>query len=261
MGAHEKFIAAQDEHFADADATHFAWQTRGAGFASREAAFLAEILTGTHRPLLEIGCGEGANLFHVDAAARPGVAVGLDRSAGKLHFGSSAVPAARFVCGDGNSLPFADGSFETVLIRDVLHHVPTPRQTVAEAVRVLRPGGHFVLAEPNGASPLIRLQMALVPAERGARDSSESSLRTLLEGLPIEDLRFAMAAPFPLDRVLLHPTFGFPFLGRSRGTLRILDSLEAVAGRIVGRGRWSYIVARARGVQACAGSSQPGMRP
>ena len=216
---HGEFVAKQDEHFADADATHFAWQTRGAGFADREARFLSDLLIDSGRPLLEIGCGEGANLFHIEGTPHDdGLAVGLDRSAGKLHFAAAAIPSARFVCADGSALPYADSTFETVIIRDVLHHIPTPADTLAEAARVLRPGGRFILAEPNAQSPLIRLQMALVPAERGAARSSEAWLRELLSGLPLTDLRFAMAAPFPLDRVLLHPTFGLPRLGRSKGT-------------------------------------------
>jgi len=262
MAENDDFLTRQDQHFADADEGHFAWQTRGPGFAAREAAFLAHLLAGTRRPLLEIGCGEGANLFHIaHHASDDGLAIGLDRSAGKLHFAAGAVPAARFLCADGNALPFRDATFETVIIRDVLHHVPAPRETVAEAARVLRPGGGFVLAEPNRRSPLIRLQMALVPAERGAARSDEAWLRRLLEGLPLRDLRFAMEAPFPLDRVLLHPGFGLPMLGRSRGTLRVLDALEKVAGRLLGRHRWSYVVAHARGRSTGAGSGHAGMRP
>ncbi len=261
MADHEDFVAKQDEHFADADDGHFAWQTRGPGFSDREAEFLSDLLVDSERPLLEIGCGEGANLFHIEnAASGDGLAVGLDRSAGKLHFASAAVPTARFACADGTALPYRDGSFETVIIRDVLHHLPTPRDTLAEAARVLRPGGRFVLAEPNAHNPLIRLQMALVPAERGAARSDEAWLRELLDGLPLTDLRFAMAAPLPLDRVVLHPDFGIPRLGNSAAILRVLDAAEGLLGRVLGQSRWSYVVAHARGAEVSGGSSPRSMR-
>ena len=45
---------------------------------------------------------------------------------------------------DAAKLPFADDRFEVVLSFAVLHHVGDSRRAVAEAVRVLRPGGHFV---------------------------------------------------------------------------------------------------------------------
>jgi len=262
MTDHPDFVARQDAHFADADATHFAWQTRGAGFADREAEFLVKLLSGTHRPLLEVGCGEGANLFHLDGDSHPdGLAVGVDRSVGKLRFATGAVPSARYVCADATALPYPDASFETVFIRDVLHHVPAPEKTVAEASRVLRPGGRFVLAEPNARSPLIRLQMALVPAERGAAKSDEAWLRSLLADLPLTDLRFAMAVPFPLDRVVLHPDFGAPRLGRSAAALRAMSAVENLLGRLLGRGRWSYVVAHGVRTEVCTGSARAGMRP
>lgn len=262
MSEHEEFVAKQDEHFADADTKHFAWQTRGVGFADREADFLVGLVRDAKRPLLEIGCGEGANLFHLEAAASDrGLAVGLDRSVGKLHFAASAVPSARYACADGTALPYRDDSFETVLIRDVLHHLPTPRDTLAEAARVLRPGGTFVLAEPNAHNPLIRLQMALVPAERGAARSDESWLRDLLEGLPLTDLQFTMAAPFPLDRVILHPDFGLPSLGRSDATLKVLSAMENAVGRLLGRRRWSYVLAHASGAEVSTGRGPAVMRP
>mgnify|MGYP001162881639 CR=1 FL=1 len=249
---HDEFLAGQRAHFADADADHFAWQTTGPGFAAREAAFVRTLLAGTGRPLLEIGCGEGANLLHLgaerDAGGPPGGAlrVGIDAFVRKLAFAARHVPAARFACADAGRLPFGDGAFATVLIRDLLHHLPEPRTTVAEACRVLRPGGTFVLVEPNARNPLIRLQMTLVPAERGAARSDEAWLRALLDGQPLEHLDVRPAAALPLDRVLLHHRFGAPRLGRSNGVLRTLASLERLAERTLPHSRWSYLVATAR---------------
>lgn len=242
-----EFLAEQRTHFAAADVTHFAWQTRGAGFAERERAFLKEMLAGTKAPLLEIGAGEGSNLFHLAGdAARPGLHVGLDAFVPKLHFAAAHVEGIACLAADAGALPFRDGSFATVLIRDVLHHLADPRRTLEEAVRVLRPGGQFILIEPNGRNPLIRLQMALVEAERGAVRSRKPWLRSLLDGLALRELNFEAAAPFPLDRVVLHPEFGLPSLGRSRAMLRLLAGIESLVGRLLGRERWSYWVARAR---------------
>jgi SAM-dependent methyltransferase len=244
---HDAFLAGQRAHFAEADREHFAWQTSAPGFAAREAAFVQELLAGSPRPLLEIGCGEGANLLHLRAGAQrdDGLCVGIDGFVRKLVFAAHAVPGPRFACADAGRLPFADHSFATVLIRDVLHHLPEPRTTLREACRVLRPGGSFVLVEPNARNPLIRLQMLLVPAERGAARSDAAWLGTLLDGLPLDQLAIRAAAPLPLDRVVLHHRFGMPRLGTRQAVRRALDLVERVAGRVLPRSRWSYLIVRA----------------
>jgi len=244
----DAFLAGQEAHFAEADRDHFAWQTSAPGFAAREGAFVRELLAGSARPLLELGCGEGANLLHLRAGelADPGLCVGIDAFVRKLAFAARAVPGARFACADAGRLPFADGSFATVLIRDLLHHLPEPRGTLVEACRVLRPGGSFVLVEPNARNPLIRLQMLLVPAERGAARSDAAWLGALLAGLPLAQLTMRAAAPLPLDRVVLHHRFGMPRLGASRAVRRSLDLAESLAARVLPQSRWSYVVAHAR---------------
>ena len=133
-----------------------------------------------------------------------------------------------------------------MLIRDVLHHLPDPRSALAEAVRVLAPGGDLVLVEPNARNPLIRLQMLLVAAERGAARSDPAWIADLLRGLPLEEPRFEMAAAFPLERVVLHHRFGVPGLGAQRAIRRLFAAWDAVTERLVPRSRWSYVVVRAR---------------
>ncbi|MEM7306540.1 MAG: class I SAM-dependent methyltransferase [Planctomycetota bacterium] len=52
------------------------------------------------------------------------------------------------VFGDGNRLPFGDGTLDTVLSTEVLEHVPRPRQCIGEMGRVLKPGGTLILTVP-----------------------------------------------------------------------------------------------------------------
>jgi SAM-dependent methyltransferase len=52
------------------------------------------------------------------------------------------------VFGDGQALPIRANSIDTVLLLDVLEHLPTPEACVKEVQRVLRPGGKFILQVP-----------------------------------------------------------------------------------------------------------------
>jgi SAM-dependent methyltransferase len=47
-----------------------------------------------------------------------------------------------------DELPFADGSFDTILATEVLEHVTDAERAVADAYRVLRPGGHLIVTVP-----------------------------------------------------------------------------------------------------------------
>jgi ubiquinone/menaquinone biosynthesis C-methylase UbiE len=244
MGPPEaEFDRVQREYFEEPEVEHFRWTTSGPGFAETEDELLAPIRAEIAEPCLEIGCGEGNNLFRL---AEHGTWIGIDLFPSKLHFAAAEVPAARLAISRAETLPFADASFHTILIRDVLHHMENPRAVVEEAVRVLAPGGRIWLLEPNAGNPIVRLQIALVEAEAGARKFNSAYVAGLLDGLPLTDLEMGQEQPLPLRRVVLHFQFGIPALGRFRPVRALLRGLEKLLGRLVPRSRWCYVTATAR---------------
>lgn len=52
------------------------------------------------------------------------------------------------VVADAQEMPFADHSFDNLVMMDVLHHLPHPARFFDEAARVIRPGGRLVMVEP-----------------------------------------------------------------------------------------------------------------
>jgi len=234
------FDRLQREHHARADADHFRWQTAAPWFAATEAGLLDEVELAPGERLCEIGCGEGGNLYHLRARGLPGRLFGVDYSPAKAAFARRATGAA-IACADATRLPFGDRAFDALLIRDLLHHLPDRAAALAEAHRVLAPGGRLMLFEPNRRSPLVRLQAALVPAERGLSASSAERLSGELEHAGFAIVRFAVRQPFPIGRVLLHPLLRTAELGAWSPVRAALEGVEFLARRLVPERAWLYL--------------------
>ncbi len=106
--------------------------------------------------VLDVGCGIGhwgqllANVLPYNSTV-----TGVDReeawvkesekNAEKLNLGNRY----SYQQADANNLPFPDEKFDMVTCQTVLIHVPEPKKTITEMLRVLKPGGLLLLAEPN----------------------------------------------------------------------------------------------------------------
>ena len=120
--------------------------TQQAGWTAQIRRYLYEKagLTRTAR-VLEPGCGTGAVLTDCPA----GTLHGLDWDWQHLQIAQHAVPRARLVRADADTLPYADASFDACLTHYFLLWVNAAR-VLAEMRRVTRPGGMILaLAEPD----------------------------------------------------------------------------------------------------------------
>jgi len=100
--------------------------------------------------VLDVGTGTGQLLIAL--AGRVHEAVGLDLSREMLAIARTHLEAAGLShCsvrqGDMYHLPFSGPSFDLVAIHQVLHYADDPAAVVAEAARVLRPGGRLVVVD------------------------------------------------------------------------------------------------------------------
>jgi len=132
--------------------------------------------------VLDVACGTGRTLRQI-AVAHPDVSlVGLDLSRYYLEVASSLLRGRRAVLsvGNGEAMPFRDGAFDAVTCVYLLHELPLDarRRVLAEARRVLRPGGLLVLEDACQPADSPQLAGALAQFQR---DLHEPYFRSYLE--------------------------------------------------------------------------------
>lgn len=182
------FDKTQVEFHADSDAERYFNRLRNPWLRKREQRLAAKVARylPTGGRLLEVGCGEGANIHYLQNVAPISSLQGVDFSRKKLCFASRHT-AGSYMCADALALPYKGDSFDVVLCRDILHHVDFNRPGLVEnALRVLKPGGTLIILESNGKTLLNRIFQILYPVERGMRNSSPESLEALLRSYQCE---------------------------------------------------------------------------
>ncbi|GAA3552229.1 class I SAM-dependent methyltransferase [Nonomuraea rosea] len=171
-------------------------ETRGGPARARAAADAVRGLVpgGT---LLDVACGTG--LVTRELARRGLRVLGVDAAAGMARLAAGRVDVVR---GDGRALPVRDGCVDAVTTIWLLHLLDDARLVIAEAARVLRPGGVFVTTVdkraahgPGGrAEPADRSALVVEETARhGLRPSGESGFVGLGQG---------GAGPDPVFRLL-----------------------------------------------------------
>ncbi|HZT42497.1 MAG TPA: methyltransferase domain-containing protein [Chthonomonadaceae bacterium] len=139
---------------------HEGWQT----VATEYRDFWGPLTQQAVAPLLEaVGAGPGVRLLDVatgpgyvaaTAAERGARAIGVDFSAAMVAEAGRRYPKVTFQEGDAEALDFSEASFDAVTIAFGLLHLARPERALAEAQRVLRPGGkvgYTVWAKPEEA--------------------------------------------------------------------------------------------------------------
>ena len=126
-------------------------QIRSLHVAESEVEQAMERVLGS-RPLgrlVDIGTGTGRMLELF--GPRADSSVGIDRSSEMLRVARVKLAAAGIASslrqGDMYALPLADGSADCVIIHQVLHYSHSPATAIAEAARVLSPGGKLLIVD------------------------------------------------------------------------------------------------------------------
>lgn len=120
------------------------------GFRNSESYYRWALDTLSPSPgesLLDIACGLGDLLYHT--VQRQIKSYGVDLSPVAAEKAKRKAPAARVLVGNGQCLPFADGTFDHVTILGSLEHFLDPGKGLLEIRRVLKWGGRALILVPN----------------------------------------------------------------------------------------------------------------
>jgi glycosyltransferase involved in cell wall biosynthesis/ubiquinone/menaquinone biosynthesis C-methylase UbiE len=104
--------------------------------------------------VLDCGCGMGVYIMMM-RRLRDVTIVGVDGDLGRLAWAEREGVAAQLARVDIHKLPFASGSFDKVLMSEVLEHLADDRAAMREVYRVLKPGGVLALSVPHADYPLL----------------------------------------------------------------------------------------------------------
>lgn len=117
--------------------------------------------------LLEIGCGDGG--FLALAKSKGWNVKGVELSRGAARAAVLQLSEKEIHCGTMHDCPFHPESFDVVVMKSVVEHLPDPRAELAVAYRLLKPDGYLFILTPNIESLEANLYgrhwFALVPAD------------------------------------------------------------------------------------------------
>jgi ubiquinone/menaquinone biosynthesis C-methylase UbiE len=137
-------------------------ETRGADPQQQELrrSFLAGLELPADALVLEVGCGTGVLTRALASLPQVAAVVGVDVAPSLLERArepAAELPGVEFLEADARSLPFEGEIFDVVVFDSTLSHVAEPERGLAEAFRVLRPGGLLAAFDGDYATTTVAL--------------------------------------------------------------------------------------------------------
>lgn len=201
-------------------------------WSNRFYAMLARRYGRRGARFLEVGSGLGHLTGQLEDTFQT---YGMDLNHWAVRQSKSVVRKSALQTASAQELPFADGSFNVVIIKHIVEHLPDPEKSIKEIGRVTEPGGILILATPN-------LDSLLKPwkGEKwiGYQDPTHISLKR-----PAEWLSFIRNAGFNPLRIFSDGFWDVPYIPLVPGQIQklffgSLGGLQAMTGFVFLPMRW-----------------------
>jgi 2-polyprenyl-3-methyl-5-hydroxy-6-metoxy-1,4-benzoquinol methylase len=216
-------------------------------YRARFKAVLGALDPQPGEEILDVGCGSGAytrELVRLGAKVTATEIAPTPLARAKRNLGDLA-EQVDFRLEDAQALDLPDSTFDKVLLTEVIEHVPEPERAIAEAARVLRPGGVLVVSTPSRFSPMnlaydVKRRVRRYGFNEHLHELTPGSFRQLVgEHFEVERLEFAnFLLPYPADE--LYRRLGSPAVALLKLTEKALSQVP-----VLRRLGWTMVI-RAR---------------
>ena len=147
--------------------------------------------------VLDFGCGSGDSSTELAFCGYE--VTGLDLSPDLLDLArrraelDGVAGRCQFVLADGGQAPFADDTFDVIVVQAVLHHV-NMAECLTQLRRILKPGGHIVIVEPVGFSRWLQKIRDVTPVEKdispNERQLGKTDLAEIAAFFEVQETRY-----------------------------------------------------------------------
>lgn len=189
--------------------------------------------------VLDLGSGGGIDCFLAAKEVGPaGKVIGVDMTPAMISKARANAEKAgygnvEFRLGEIEALPVADGSVDVIISNCVLNLSPERHRVLAEAYRVLRPGGRIVVSDMVSELPVPEVVQGSLDAVAGCLPTSRRRYVEEFEAAGFEEVTISQERPYPAEYILADPGVR-AFVEANAGARSELEAFAAsISGAVI----------------------------
>jgi len=186
--------------------------------------------------VLDLGSGAGIDCFLAAIRVGPsGKVIGVDMThqmidKARENASNGSYGNVEFRLGEIEALPVADATVDVIISNCVLNLSPRKDRVLAEAWRVLKPGGRVVVSDMVSEVPVPEVLAGNVEAIGACLPTFRDEYLQQFRDAGFEDVRITSEKPYPTDFILGDPGVQEHLAGQPDHTAQLTDFVSSIAG-------------------------------